>query len=448
MSDLPNVLMITWHDAGRWYHCYGADAVQTPTVDRVAREGVRFVNHFSTCAQCSPARASIMTGTYPQTNDTIYLTHAGWAHNNLSGDPPHLAKILKSAGYRTCLFGIAHEARPETFAELMDYDEQFCGQRTSAHGIADHFRRWLRRQDGDRPLFMQVGFWEAHSPFQAAGGEKDVSGRFHFPPEFTDTPEARQWVAGMQGAMRFSDSAVANLLGSLRDAGLEDDTIVILISDHGADMPRAKMHLFDRGIEVPWILRWPNGPLARGHEVQAMTSHVDVLPTLLDLVGLDPPGRTEGVSLAAHARGEATGEVHEAIFAHIIGTHRCIRTPRHKLIRTFDSEKTFYDPLPIDSTTIEFVPNFPYRDGHKPNYPFVLLYDLLADPNETRDLSGEPAHRATLLDLNRRLYEFLVAVGDPVLDPEEDSEPFYDKKTLRYYREGLADFVAMAESVG
>ena len=109
MSQRPNILIITNHDSGRHFGCYGVETVHTPAIDALAADGMRFENYFATVPLCSPSRGAMLTGRYPQSTGLMGLTHAPW-HWSLNKGEQHLSHILRDAGYHTALFGLQHEA--------------------------------------------------------------------------------------------------------------------------------------------------------------------------------------------------------------------------------------------------------------------------------------------------------------------------------------------------
>jgi arylsulfatase A-like enzyme len=212
-------------------------------------------------------------------------------------------------------------------------------------------------------------------------------------------------MAGYQGAIRKVDAAVAVILDALRQSGLDRDTIVVFSTDHGIEMPRSKWFLYDPGIAIGAVLRYPAGGLVGGRTWDGLSSNVDYVPTLLELAQLDVPARLEGRSFADGLRPGTGCAGREAIFAmHNRSNARCVRTRRHKLIRYFDSA-TDFAVLPVRFEDVMM------RRG----IPLVGLYDLEADPNEFVNLVGRPETATVQADLDARLWKWMEAVNDPLL---------------------------------
>ena len=331
MAARPNLLLITCHDLGRFLGCYGNETVQSPALDRLAAEGVRFAQTFCTAPQCSPSRASLFTGRYPHSNGVLGLTHAQFAWD-LHPDERHLGRILREAGYTTALAGVHHESRAGTAAEItarcgMDEILAQHGMESTVpklHGdrLTDAALGWLDRVGGgERPWYLQIGY---HEPHRVAARARTEDGYMGFigdylapdeecgvavPPYLQDTATAREELAELQGAVRALDAAVGRLLDGLRERGLAERTIVVFTTDHGLALPRAKCSLYDPGLETALLLRAPGVGVAGGRVLDPLMSNVDLLPTLLDLLSVPVPENVQGRSVAPALTG---GRVHSA----------------------------------------------------------------------------------------------------------------------------------------
>lgn len=427
--DRPNILLITCHDLGRFLGAYGVATVRTPALDALAADGVRFERAFCAAPQCSPSRAALFTGRYPHSNGVLGLTHADFAWD-LHEDERHLGRMLLDAGYTTALFGVHHESRagePATIAAR-------CGIATLALGgsrevVSDRALAWLDGvAGGERPFYLQLGYFEPHRAPATRREERgyigflgddlapDESRGVTVPPYLADTPGSRAEVAELQGAVRGLDAAVGRVVAELRERGIERETLVLFTTDHGVALPRAKCSLYDPGLEIALILRYPARGWTGGRVIDALVSNVDCCPTLLEAVGLPVGERIQGRSLLAALDGEPFAP-RAAIFGELTyhdyyDPRRCIRTERHKLIVNFSAAPAFMDPSQSwarRSTTV--VPAAPALAYH----PLLELYDLAADPNEWQNLADDPAHAATLRDLLARLHRWMADTADPLL---------------------------------
>lgn len=430
MSEQPNVIFFTWHDAGDWFGCYGHETVHTPGVDRLAAEGARFAQNYSACAICSPSRAAIMTGLFCQHNGVMTLTNNVFM-NRIHPHVPHVASRFKDLGYRTALFGIQHEAAHEHVHEVMRFDEQYATDPwANADIIAHYAKQWVAKQaDASQPFYMQVGTIDAHlnrfysdqppRDDEAYPPVQDTEHGLAQPAFLEDTEASRETVATLQGQLRRGDRLVGAILDALDDAGLAENTLVVMCVDHGPGLTRAKTTCYDPGIKTAWVMRMP-GIIPPGTVVESMVTHVDVLPTLWDLLGLDPIAGLDGISVADQACGGTQTDVHDAVFSHMVENTRGMRTRQWKLIRNFrppphvgmkgdcaDQHRGY----PLERPRIGM-------DAPTVDRPLVELYDLEADPHEMCNLSEDPVHRAVRDELNAKMWDFLLDTDDFIVhDP-------------------------------
>ncbi|MFW5846401.1 MAG: sulfatase-like hydrolase/transferase [Planctomycetota bacterium] len=314
-----NIVLFTWHDAGDWFGCYGYDSVQTPHVDRLAAEGVRFTRHYSACAICSPSRAAIATGRHCQANGVMTLANGPFM-NRIHPHITHLARRCKESGYRTALIGVQHEAAHQHVPAVLGVDEQIATDPwPDADRLCAQVEPWLARQtEQDAPFYLQIGTYDAHlnrfysgqapDPAEAYSPVQDDSRGLHLPDYLVGSDEDRATVATLQGHLQRGDRLMGAVLDGLDRHGLRENTIVAMCVDHGVGLTRAKTTCYEAGNRVGWIIRAPDR-LPAGHVVDELCAHVDVLPTLWELLGEAPIPGLDGHSLAAHARGTAAGPV-------------------------------------------------------------------------------------------------------------------------------------------
>jgi N-sulfoglucosamine sulfohydrolase len=426
----PNIVVITCHDLGRLLGCYGVATVQTPALDALAAAGLRCTRAFCVAPQCSPSRAALFTGRYPHSNGVLGLTHANFAWD-LHPDERHLGQVLRAAGYATALFGVQHEslqAGEAAVAARCGIDEIALGGR--GEQVSDRALAWLARAaNAAWPFFLELGYVEPHRLRSTAHDEPDYHGFLGdyimpdeergvtVPPYLRDTPLARQELAELQGAVRYVDAQIGRVLAGLRDLELADNTLVVLTTDHGVALPRAKCALYDPGLETALILRLPARGWRGGRTVDALIANVDIFPTLLELAGLPVPDNVQGRSLLALLDGSGSYTPRDHIFGEMTyhdyyDPRRCMRTEQYKLIVNFSAAPGFMDPSQSwRPRTDTVVPAHPALDYH----PLVELYDLAADPLEWHNLADDPAHAGTRADLLRRLGHWLRETGDPLL---------------------------------
>lgn len=412
-TEQPNIIISVCHDLGRHLNCYGIETVNSPNIDRFAADGVRFDRAFCAAPQCSPSRAALFTGRFPHANGVMGLTHATHAWD-MNSDERHLAQMLKDAGYVTALCGIQHERRKPDDTGYDAYDPKSRGKAEVVAGAAA--QRIAEFADGDQPFFLQLGFGEPHRTRFDYNVAPDASKGVAVPPYLLDEPSAREDFAYFQGSIRAMDDAWGRVLQAVETAGIADNTIVVFTTDHGIPYPRAKCAVYDPGLEIAQIVRWPRGGWAGGRHVDAMVSNVDVLPTLLECAGIEKPGNLHGESFAHFASGEG-GTRRDHVFGEMtyhdyFDPRRCIRTNTHKLIVNFTKAPHFMDPSQQwRPKTITTFPEDPTRGPREP----VELYDLQDDPLEHHDLAQQPEHAETRKALLGTLHEWMVETGDPLL---------------------------------
>ncbi|HJN18299.1 MAG TPA: sulfatase [Armatimonadota bacterium] len=408
--DRPNVIVMICHDIGQHLGCYGVETVSTPSLDGLAGEGVRFSNNFCTSPSCSPSRAAIFTGRYPHSNGVMGLCHNDFGWDLYPGEK-HLAGLLHGAGYRTGLLGHQHETRRP---HEMGYDDVKMGGHCGE--VAEKSIPWLEdAAAGGQPFYGQIGFFEPHRPYDYGGATPDDSRGVTVPPWLVDEPSARDEFAGYQGAIRKVDAAMGEILAAVDRLGIRDNTVTIYTADHGMPFPRAKCSLYDPGIETPFIIRWPDGGWTGGRVQDELISNIDIVPTLLETLGIDGPDNIEGQS----ATGLLNGTEHAArdeIFAEMTyhdycDPRRCIRTRTHKLIANFTTAPFFMNP----SQT--WRPGTITKDPVEPTYayhPHVELYDLEADPLELSNVADDEARAEVADDLKARLLAWMEETDDPL----------------------------------
>ncbi len=303
-DDRPNVLLIVSEDNGPHMGCYGDANARTPTLDRLAAEGARFANHHTTCAICSPGRASILTGLYPHQNGQINLT----THRYAMYRPfTNLSSILKAEGYRTARLGKLHVFPDEafTFDTVWNERERISFQHRDVHRTAEVAGEFV--DAGDEPFFMYTCYSDAHLPelHQSFGEPKNPQSAADIePPAFCriDAPHIRDRVAAYYNCLERLDTGIKLLIDTLKQKS-DRETIVVFTTDHGQQFIRGKVTCYEGGLRVPLIVHAP-GRVQAGQVREELTSHVDVLPTILEMLGLDVPESVAGQSLLPLTQGK------------------------------------------------------------------------------------------------------------------------------------------------
>jgi N-sulfoglucosamine sulfohydrolase len=404
--NLPNILYIHSHDTGRYVQPYGYQ-VPTPNIQLLADQGVLFRQAFCAAPTCSGSRASLLTGQYCHNNGMLGLAHRGWSLNDYH---QHWVHPLRSAGYHSALIGEQHVSEDP---EVIGYDDVVEVDTHLAGDVAPIAIEAMRA--APEPFFLSVGFFETHRSFSAPTSVRDSLYSLP-PPNLPDTPRTRQDMAAFKASARSLDQGIGAVLNGLHQHGLAERTLIICTTDHGLAFPGAKATLFDRGIGVMLLIRGPGG-FTGGKVFDAMVTHLDIYPTICDLVGLEHPPWLQGASLMPLIRGEVDG-LHEAIFTEMTfhaayQPMRAVRTERWKYIRRFGDY-----PHPVlancdDSATKELLAEHGWAELVVPE---EQLFDLVFDPNESRDLSGDPEYDEVRVALRRRLANWMNETDDPLLE--------------------------------
>jgi N-sulfoglucosamine sulfohydrolase len=408
LPDAPlNVLYLHSHDTGRCVQPYG-HPLPTPNLQRLADQGVLFRQAFATAATCSGSRAALITGQYPHRNGMMGLAHRGF---RLHDYRHHLVHTLRRAGYHSELIGEQHVSEDPG---ILGYDR--------VHDIKSNHVATVAPLAAERlgaglpePFFLSVGFFETHRTFFEPSTIRDSL--YSQPPvNLPDSPATRQDMAAFKASARHLDQGVGSVLAALDGAGLADRTLLICTTDHGLPFPGAKATLYDRGLGVMLILRGPGG-FWGGRVVDAAVSQLDLFPTICDLAGIEPPAWLDGASLLPLVRGEAA-TLHDELFGEITyhaayEPQRAIRTDRFKYIRRFEDRDRPVLPNIDDGPTKD---ELLARGWDEWGTEQEQLFHLAFDPNEMRNLIGNPRYADVAADLRARLEAWMRETGDPLLD--------------------------------
>src|SRR5579862_3666436 len=406
-SQHPNIIYIHSHDSGRYLQPFG-HSVPTPNLQRLATEGVLFRRAFSAAPTCSPSRAALLTGQCPHRNGMLGLAHRGFG---LVDYRRHILHTLRPAGYKSVLAGLQHIAvKPETIG----FDEVLHPKSTAAADVMPGTVEFLNRKHAE-PFFLDIGFFETHREYPKPTPADDP--RYTLPPApIPDTPETRLDMAGFHSSARNLDDAVGKMLAALDRNGLAANTLVISTTDHGVAFPLMKCNLEDSGWGVSLIMRGPGG-FTGGKVCDALISHIDIFPTLCDVVGVARPDWLEGKSFLPVIRGDAR-EINEEVFAEVnyhasYEPKRAVRTQRWKYIRRFDGRHHPVLPNCDDGLSKSLWLEYGWKNMVLPE---ESLYDLVFDPSEQHNLAADIAFKAVLDDMRGRLDRWMHRTSDPILN--------------------------------
>ena len=420
----PNILWITTEDISPDLGCYGDREARTPNLDRLASEGARFTNAFSISGVCAPSRSALITGMYPTT--------IGTHHMRSKGVPPPYVKCfteyLRAAGYYC------------TNNSKTDYN--FDSPLTAWDG-SSRTAHWRERAEG-QPFFSVINFTVTHESRIRAAPEDFARltailkpdnrldpGVAKLPPYYPDDPRVRRDWANYYDLIAAMDYRVGEVLNQLEGDGLAENTIVFFYGDHGRGLPRAKRWVYDSGIRVPLIIRWP-GNIKPGSVRDELVSFVDFGPTVLSLARVEIPSYMQGRAFL----GEQAGRPRDYIFAardrmdETYDIIRAVRDERYKYIRNFEPGKPYAqyiwyaEKMPTIQVMREFNKFDKLTGAQKlfflPTKPVEELYDTVADPHEIQNLADSPDHRGVLEKMRSALKQWMTDTEDLGLIPEDE----------------------------
>ncbi len=457
----PNILWIIAEDMGPELSCYGTPEVQTPAIDALARRGMLFENAFTVTPVCSTSRSSFMTGMYAMSLDahnhrshrdgtnplpegvrvlTDWLRPAGYFTANvrtLSTNPDE-AKFHKGTGKTDWNFNYVKEKKPFDSAKFSD--------------LKNH-----------QPFYAQVNFSETHRGGAWNESHEHIDkpanpAKVVIPPYYPDHPVTRAIWAQYLNAVMAADKKVDFIMDRLKRDGLDKNTIVLFMGDHGRAMPRGKQWPYDSGLHIPLVIYWPEGnanlPLpqgyTRGTTSEQLVASIDLTATTLAWAGVGKPEKMQGRVLFGESAEAPRGLLFagrdrgdETVF-HV----RTVRTARFRYIRNAYPEHPFLQINRYKEASYPIIGLLRHLHalGELTGPPAALmaderpaeeLYDLEADPYEIHNLADDPAHAETKQRLAAAITKWQDEIDDKgrtAEDPaivakwEADMKRVYDKK--------------------
>lgn len=472
-----NIVLFVTDDESATLGCYGDPVAQTPTIDALAEDGIRFDRAFATTASCSASRSVILSGLQNHANGQY--GHQHHFHKFASyHDVIRLAlpRLLEQGGYRTARCGKYHVA-PEA---VYHFQQVIPGNTRSPVQMANQCQAFIE-EESRQPFFLYFATSDPHR-----GGQEDPTSNLDLKPNLfgnkpnrgaypgveevfyeadevpipaflSDTPETRSELAQYYQACSRIDQGLARLIEILKSANVYDKTLIVFTSDHGMAFAGAKTTVYEPGLRVPFVVRDPY-QTQRGMVSDRLISHVDITPSLLDFAGLladsgdrpkDPfdadtfwkdrglggENRSGGYALDRyHGRSwmrllaNPEAEHHDHIFAshtfHEIQMYypmRVYRDQRYKLIWNiaYKLDYPFASDLWAASSwqaQLKKGPEAPYGQKTVQQYverPAFEFYDVISDPHESRNLADDPAYADLLQQYKRKLKAAQKELADP-----------------------------------
>jgi len=421
-SQPPNILWISCEDLSPHFEFYGDNSVATPNLSRLSREGITYDNVFTTAGVCAPSRCAIITGV-----------------NQVTAGGHNMRTLLNTFPEKTGLpqaYSIVPPAEIKAFPEFLrakgyyctnnsKTDYQFEAPPTVWDEVSDK-ATWRNRKEG-QPFFAVFNIMVTHESqvwFRKKHPMHVDPANVKLPPFYPDTKTVRNDVARFLSNVADLDSLVGGLLHQLEEDKLTDNTIIFFWSDHGDGLPFFKRELYDRGLHVPLVIRFP-GKKDAGKREARLVSSIDFAPTVLSLAGIKPPSYMQGKAFLGKYKDD---KPHQYIYAardrmdSEYERVRAVRDTQYKYIRNFRPELPLYQNVEFRLQQDMMKEMLAMRDKGElnevqmkwfvPNKPAEELYDVRSDPYELNNLATDPKQQATLIRLRKEMDRWLVQVND------------------------------------
>jgi N-sulfoglucosamine sulfohydrolase len=409
----PNILLLISDDhSADDLGIVGKGRPHTPSLDALASSGVRFVNAYVSSPQCSPSRAALITGRSSHATGTSRL------HSPLTSEYETILEALKQSGYYVGAYRKVHLG--ESFQSRWNF-----------YGDDDvPFDKFFQERPRNKPFFLWVGFHDPHRPYKEGAFSPPHNPADVNVPEFLpDNNAARKDLANYYDAIARMDSDVGKVLNLLDSEKLKENTLVIFCGDNGMPFPGAKGTLYDAGVRVPLIMRWP-GHIQPGGIRRDVVSLVDIAPTILKVAGTSMLPKLEGRDLFAESKDRPA--FFERNWHDNLDFIRGVRSGNYLLIQNYRPELPYTPTLDLaESPSWLAIQDLHLKHMLQPELeqrfftaprPEVELYDLNSDPNQLHNLAADSAK---VQSLQKLLSDWMISTNDflpPPIPPQRGSQ--------------------------
>jgi uncharacterized sulfatase len=446
----PNIVLFIADDLGiADIEPYGNKIVRTPNLDRLSAGSLRFTRAFAGSSTCGPSRSTILTGLMP-------FRHGGHGnHSGVKDNTRSIAQYLQPLGYRVAIAGKLHVGPAEVFSfERVSNTNVPEPGFESKPGLnydlnMEPVDTWLSNQRADQPFLLVVADHSPHVVWPQTSRYDPDS--VDMPSNHVDTRETRQARARYYEDITKMDGNVGRLLKSLDHHGLAENTIVLFTADQGPQWPFAKWSLYENGIRVPLLVRWPHQTKPGSH-TPAMVSQADLLPTFIEIAGGSAPAHLDGKSFLKVLKGERDSH-RDVVFATHTGDGmmnrspaRMLRTDRYKYILNLAPENVYHthidnandhdggreywgswaEKAKTDKHAADVLRRYHHHGSEE-------LYDLETDPDEIHNLAADPRYAEAIVRFRRDLAAWRQAQGDFETGPEHIDPPARGRKPVAPY---------------
>ena len=419
-QETPNLLLfmaddMTYTDLG----CYGNPDVKTPHIDHLASQGVRFRHCYNSAPTCSPLRQSLFTGMYPVRNGA----HPN--HSRVYDGVKSLPHYLRPLGYRVAIVGKRHEAPASAFPfEMLGGSHGDGGKTPDGTDLPLDKAREFISQNTQRPWCLVVTSNQPHTPWNRGDSSQYDPETLTVPPYLVDTPTLREAMSRYYAEIAYMDRQVGTMLSHLKELNLQQDTVVLWLSEQGSQLPFGKWTCYDTGIHAAAVLRWPEKVMP-GSESDALISYVDIVPTFIELAGGTSTGM-DGKSFAPLLRGESKRH-NDVVFS--VNTTRGIyhgseafgirsaTDGRWLYIRNLHSENKFQNMVTYRDSVFASWKTLESDFAQQRVKSYVRrapeeLYDLVNDPWCMSNFATNSLHRGELTSLSTQMDAWMKQQGD------------------------------------
>ena len=440
-----NIIWISCEDIGPILSTYGNEVINTPNIDRIAAEGVKYTNAFSTVGVCAPSRFSIITGMYPARLGAHNMRTGN--HNNYKSPEDVFHKldkgILDKSGKNVPEYEVVTPSYVKLFPEYLRAENYYCvNDNKCDYQFNTPFTTWddvfgggsYKNAPKGAPFFYVKNFYTTHESRIWLRKDKPMTvspSQVPIPDYYPDIPVVRRDIARKYSNIEALDKEVGELLKQLETDGVLDNSIIFFWSDHGGNLLRQKRAVGNSGLHVPLLIRYPNGYRA-GEVDDRLVSLMDLGPTVMSLLGIAPPKHLDGKAFA--------GKYEEAPRKLIFGSadrfdestdmQRSVLDGRYVYIKNFMPElpliyrNKYREQIPMNAKLIAL--NQEKKLEGNASYIFMNskpqeeFYDLKNDPYEVYNLAEDPKYSKKIEEYRLALNDWQLEIGDKGFIPEHD----------------------------
>ena len=449
LLNRPNILLLmSDNQSANHMGCYGDKSIKTPNIDKLAKKGLIFKNAYCSAPSCSPARASMLTG-----QDIWSLGEAA----NLWSSFPRVkvySKLIEESGYHVGIEGKGWGPG----------DETVTGWKQNPGGVRyNSFEEFFNNKEKDQPWMYWYSSRDPHRPYKKEGWKNSGINlnSINVPPYLPDNIKVRKDIADYYNEIQRFDDEVGSYITLLREIGEIENTVIIICSDNGWQMPRGLANLYDFGTKIPLIISWPEF-FPPGRQIDDFINIKDFAPTLLDLANVPIPVEMNAKSFVNILKSKNQGKI-DPKRDHVIMARerhafvrrgglgypgRAIRTADYLYIKNYepsrwpagdpplygdvDAHMLHYEaPTKIymlkNKDSVQIKPLFDLAFSKRPEHE---LYNLREDPFQMNNLAEVNEYKPVLKELSDRLKAYLIMTKDP-----REVGQLFDWDNANYYKD-------------